>query len=119
STEPSSHLPPRLRERLEKRDHREQHKGGSGMGLTLLMLLLIAAVGGFIWWRSSLARHPGTNASAVESVVDRGESFGVSVGNFPNEETALEERNRLSATTALPVTIGQVTSDGATTYRVL
>lgn len=122
---PDQNLPPRLRERLDARDRRSTRAHGGGVGLTVLVLLLLVAAGGFVWWRSYQSANNiaarGLNGQPAAALPDlTNEAFGVSVGRFPSEDAAIGERDRLTNATHLPVSVGQSTgSDGALQFRVI
>ena len=118
-------LPPRLRERLEARERRSEAKGGSA-GLTVLILLLLVAAGGFIWWRSYVAngniaaRHNGLSPTSATAPDLTNRAFGVTTGAFPSEDAAIGERDRITASTHLPVSVGQTNGpDGALQFRII
>ena len=119
-----SNLPPRMRERMEARDRKIGGSGsGGGLGLTLLILLLLVAAGGFIWWHSydssknTVTRDETEPTAAAPDVTNA--TYGVAVGNYPNEDTAIGERDRLTGATHLPVSVGQVNADGALQFQVI
>lgn len=122
-TSTPSHLPPRMRERMEARERRAGRPAGGGLGLTLLILLLLAAAGGFVWWHTydsannTVSRDETQPTAAVPDMTDA--SYGVSVGSFPSEEAAIGERDRLTGVTHLPVSVGQVNAGGALQFQVI
>ncbi len=98
-------------------------RNDGGLGLTLLILLLIVTVGGFIWWRSYdsagnvAARHREVSTVAMPDLTSR--SYGVAVGRFDDEDAAIGERDRLTGITHLPVSVGQVNVGSAVEFQVI
>ena len=116
-------LPPRLRERLEARERRSGSARGGGVGLTLLVLLLLVAAGGLVWWRSYQSSSNIASRRVDEqptSAVPDLTNFGVAVGHFPSEDTAIGERDRLTGATHLPISVGQSPGpNGGVEFRVI
>ena len=115
--------------------------GGAAFGVGALIVLLLVAVGAFLWWNS---RHNGTGfganpASTTGStttsspfgasgssgsitdnpMADGTGPFGVAVGNYADEQGAVNERQRLNTLTDEPVTMSQTSENGNTVYRVV
>lgn len=134
---------PPVRERIERRTIiRETPRsggGGAAFGVGALIVLLLVAVGAFLWWNS---RHNGagfgaspasmgsSSTSSTSTYGDNGSitdnpmaagtgPFGVSVGNFGDEQSAVNERQRLNTLTDQPITMSQSNENGSTTYHVV
>jgi len=136
---------PPVRETIERRTIiRETPRsggGGAAFGVGALIVLLLVAVGAFLWWNS---RHNGVGFGANPASMgnsstsststygtDNGTGsitdpmaggtgpFGVAVGNFTDEQSAVNERQRLNTLTDQPVTMSQSSENGATRYRVV
>lgn len=138
---------PPVRERIERRTIiRETPRGGGGaaFGVGALIVLLLVAVGAFLWWNS---RHNGTgfgaNPASTSGAPTSGTSspfgstdntggaitdnpmaegagpFGVAVGNFADEQGAVNERQRLNTLTDEPITMSQSSENGMTVYHVV
>ena len=114
--------------------------GGAAFGVGALIVLLLVAVGAFLWWNS---RHNGpgfganpasTTGSTTTSpfgasgssgsitdnpMADGTGPFGVAVGNYADEQGAVNERQRLNTLTDEPVTMSQTNENGNTVYRVV
>lgn len=131
---------PPVRERIERRTIiRETPRsggGGAAFGVGALIVLLLVAVGAFLWWNSrhnaagfganpasmgssSLTPVPGDNTTG--SITDDGGTgpFGVAVGNFGDEQSAVNERQRLNTMTDQPITMSQSSENGSTLYHVV
>ena len=134
---------PPVRETIERRTIiRETPRsggGGAAFGVGALIVLLLVAVGAFLWWNS---RHNGAGFGANPASMSSSSStstygtdngtgsitdpmaagtgpFGVAVGNFTDEQSAVNERQRLNTLTDQPVTMSQSSENGATMYRVV
>jgi hypothetical protein len=115
--------------------------GGAAFGVGALIVLLLVAVGAFLWWNSrhngvGFGANPASSTSSSSSTstygTDNGSGsitdnpmaagtgpFGVAVGNFGDEQGALNERQRLNTLTDEPVTMSQTNENGAMVYRVV
>ncbi len=139
-----------VRERIERRTIiREPRSGGGGaaFGVGALIVLLLVAIGAFLWWNSRHANPggPGANPASNDmttptpgggygtgTATDNGAgsmtgnpsgggagSFGIAEGSFNDEQSAVNERQRLNSLTDQPVTMTQTTENGAPVYRVV
>jgi len=136
-----------VRERTERRTIiREPRTGGNGaaFGVGALIVLLIVAIGGFLWWNSRHANPngPGANPASNDMTTptpgagygggDNGGNnmtgnnatpgaggYGIAEGSFNDEQSAVNERQRLNSLTDQPVTMTQTTENGAPVYRVV
>lgn len=135
---------PPIRETIERRTIiRETPRsggGGAAFGVGALIVLLLVAVGAFLWWNS---RHNGnvfganpastngsptapfgttdnTSGSITDNPMAEGTGpFGVAVGNYSDEQGAVNERQRLNSMTSEPITMSQTSENGTTVYRVV
>lgn len=128
---------PVVHERIERRTIiRETPRsggGGAAFGVGALIVLLLVAVGAFLWWNSrhnaggfganpasmgssSIAPAPGDNGITGDGGTG---PFGVAVGNFGDEQSAVSERQRLNTLTDQPITMSQSSENGSTTYHVV
>ena len=136
---------PPIRERIERRTIiRETPRsggGGAAFGAGALIVLLLVAVGAFLWWNS---RHNGvgfganpasttgsttttspfgsssTGAGAIDNPMAEGTGpFGIAVGNYADEQGAVNERQRLTTLTSEPISMSQTSENGNTVYRVV
>lgn len=117
---------------------RERNTGdGKSFGLGALLVLLLVAVGGFLWWNSRQANRPDTvtttsttdvttpipgdmgSTFGTDAMDEGATAFGISVGDFSDEQSAMNERSRLNSMTDLPVSMGQNTVNGVTNYQVI
>lgn len=116
--------------------------GGAAFGVGALIVLLLVAVGAFLWWNSrhngvgfganpasttgsSTSTNPFGSSSTGPGAIDNpmAESgtgpFGIAVGNFADEQGAVNERQRLNTLTDEPITMSQTSENGNTVYRVV
>jgi hypothetical protein len=133
---------PPVRERIERRTiihERPRGGGGAAFGVGALIVLLLVAVGAFLWWNSrhnaaGVGANPasmGTSGTSSGSYgtgsmtpgVDENQmatgAFGIAVGNYPDEQSAVNERQRLNTLTDQPVALSQTNENGAMQYRVV
>jgi len=140
-----------VRERIETREIirepivRETRGGGAAFGAGALIVLLLIAVGGFLWWNSQHANPNGYGANPASQPADLGTTpsapygtdnnatsptntdltdqtaggYGIAVGSYPDEQSAVNERQRLNSLTDQPVTMSQSVDNGVTNYQVV
>ena len=73
STDPT--LPSHVRERIERREIIHEGGGGKSFGLGALIVLLLVAVGGFLWWNSRNANQEGVPMTSTSTETTTG-SYG-------------------------------------------